>query len=446
MKSTVESLEPTRVKVTVEADYDELKPDMDKAYREIAQQVSIPGFRKGHVPPRIIDQRFGRGVVIEQVVNEVLPGLYSRAVMDNELRPVSQPDVDVVEVPAAEGEPGGLLKFTAEVDVVPAFDVPEFEGLEVEVSPVEVDDEAVQAELDELRGRFATLKNLERAAEDGDYLTLDLEAKVGDEVIDTLSEVSYELGSGNMLEGQDEALRGQEAGAEVTFTSTVRGGEYAGQDATIEVKVISVKERELPEADDDFAQMVSEFDTAEELLADLREQVARRGVSRQALEARDKLLAQLLEQTEILLPESAIEHELSHRVDENTSDEDKQSIREAVENDLRQSIFLETLAEKSDVQVGQQELFEFMMQTAQTFGMDPGQLFQDQRQIQNMMVELARTKALVAVLRGATVKDTNGELVDISEFTADPAEAEAPSFEEQIEEVTEEVAEEAKED
>ncbi|WP_350258902.1 trigger factor [Scrofimicrobium sp. R131] len=446
MKSTVESLEPTRVKVTVEADYDELKPDMDKAYREIAQQVSIPGFRKGHVPPRIIDQRFGRGVVIEQVVNEVLPGLYSRAVMDNELRPVSQPDVDVVEVPAAEGEPGGLLKFTAEVDVVPAFDVPEFEGLEVEVSPVEVDDEAVQAELDELRGRFATLKNLERAAEDGDYLTLDLEAKVGDEVIDTLSEVSYELGSGNMLEGQDEALRGQEAGAEVTFTSTVRGGEYAGQDATIEVKVISVKERELPEADDDFAQMVSEFDTAEELLADLREQVARRGVSQQALEARDKLLAQLLEQTEILLPESAIEHELSHRVDENTSDEDKQSIREAVENDLRQSIFLETLAEKSDVQVGQQELFEFMMQTAQTFGMDPGQLFQDQRQIQNMMVELARTKALVAVLRGATVKDTNGELVDISEFTADPAEAEAPSFEEQIEEVTEEVAEEAKED
>lgn len=446
MKSTVESLEPTRVKVTVEADYDELKPDMDKAYREIAQQVSIPGFRKGHVPPRIIDQRFGRGVVIEQVVNEVLPGLYSRAVMDNELRPVSQPDVDVVEVPAAEGEPGGLLKFTAEVDVVPAFDVPEFEGLEVEVSPVEVDDEAVQAELDELRGRFATLKNLERAAEDGDYLTLDLEAKVGDEVIDTLSEVSYELGSGNMLEGQDEALRGQEAGAEVTFTSTVRGGEYAGQDATIEVKVISVKERELPEADDDFAQMVSEFDTAEELLADLHEQVARRGVSQQALEARDKLLAQLLEQTEILLPESAIEHELSHRVDENTSDEDKQSIREAVENDLRQSIFLETLAEKSDVQVGQQELFEFMMQTAQTFGMDPGQLFQDQRQIQNMMVELARTKALVAVLRGATVKDTNGELVDISEFTADPAEAEAPSFEEQIEEVTEEVAEEAKED
>lgn len=446
MKSTVESLEPTRVKVTVEADYDELKPDMDKAYREIAQQVSIPGFRKGHVPPRIIDQRFGRGVVIEQVVNEVLPGLYSRAVMDNELRPVSQPDVDVVEVPAAEGEPGGLLKFTAEVDVVPAFDVPEFEGLEVEVSPVEVDDEAIQAELDELRGRFATLKNLERAAEDGDYLTLDLEAKVGDEVIDTLSEVSYELGSGNMLEGQDEALRGQEAGAEVTFTSTVRGGEYAGQDATIEVKVISVKERELPEADDDFAQMVSEFDTAEELLADLREQVARRGVSQQALEARDKLLAQLLEQTEILLPESAIEHELSHRVDENTSDEDKQSIREAVENDLRQSIFLETLAEKSDVQVGQQELFEFMMQTAQTFGMDPGQLFQDQRQIQNMMVELARTKALVAVLRGATVKDTNGELVDISEFTADPAEAETPSFEEQIEEVTEEVAEEAKED
>lgn len=426
MKSTVETLEPTRVKLTVEADYDELKPHMDAAYREIAQQVEIPGFRKGHVPPRIIDQRFGRGVVIEQVVNQVLPDLYGSAITENSLRPMAQPDVDVVEVPATEGEPGGQLKFTAEVDVVPDFELPDFQGREVVVDVVEVEDDAIQAELDELRTRFATLKTLDRAAEDGDYLTLDLQASVDGEEIDSLSEVSYELGSGNMLDGQDEALRGAEAGQEITFTSEVRGGEHAGKEAVIDVRVISVKERELPEADDDFAQMVSEFDTAEELWEDLRTVVQRRAVSTQALEARDKLLGQLIEDAEVLLPASAVDHELSHRVGEDVSDEDKEEIRAAVENDLRQQILLESLAEQQKVQVGQQELFDFIMQTAQSFGMDPSQVFQDERQIQGMMAELARTKALVAVLRGVTVKDTNGDLVDISEFTADPAEAPAP--------------------
>lgn len=430
MKSTVETLEPTRAKITVEADYDELKPQVEAAYKDIAQQVEIPGFRKGHVPPRIIDQRFGRGAVLEQVINDVLPGFYSQAVVENRLRPLSQPEVEVVETPALEGEPGGTLKFTAEVDVVPAFDMPSIEGLEVEVDPLVIQDEAVQLELDELRGRFATLKNLDRPGEDGDFLTLDVEAKVGDEVIDSLSDVSYELGSESMLEGQDEALRGKSAGDEVTFTSTVRGGEYAGEEATISAKVLSVKERELPEADDDFAQMVSEFDTAEELWEDLKRQVGRRGVSQQALEARDKLLGQLVEQAEILLPVAAVEHEVSHRVDEGISEEEREEVTAAVESDIRQQIFLDTLAETEQVQVGEQELYEFIIQTAQTFGMDPMQMFQDQRQVQNLATELARTKALVAVLRGATVKDTNGDVVDISEFTSDPAEVAGAAEEE----------------
>ncbi len=425
MKSTVETLEPTRVKVTVVADYEELEPQMEEAYREIAQQVEIPGFRKGHVPPRIIDQRFGRGAVIEQVVNEVLPGFYAEAIRENDLRPMSQPEVEVEEVPATEGEPGGELKFTAEVDVVPDFELPSIEGREVVVDPVLVEEPAIQEELDELRSRFATLKTLDRAAEDGDYLTLNLEATVDGETIDSLSEVSYELGSGTMLEGQDEALQGAEAGQELTFTSAIRGGEHAGKDATIDVEIVSVKERELPEADDDFAQMVSEFDTAEELWEDLRETVAKRNISTQALEARDKLLEQLLAEAEILLPASVVDHEISHRIGEDASEEDREEIRAAAEADIRQQVFLEELAETQKVQVGQQELYEFIMQTAQSFGLDPMQMFQDSNQIQNMMAELARTKALVSVLRGATVKDTNGEVVDISEFTADPAEQSA---------------------
>ncbi|MSS84568.1 trigger factor [Actinomycetaceae bacterium WB03_NA08] len=422
MKSTVETVEPTRAKLTVEVDYDELKPHMDAAYKDIAGQVEIPGFRKGKVPPRIIDQRFGRGAVIEQVVNESLPGYYGDALQENELRPMAQPQIDVVEVPATEGEPGGVLKFTAEVDVVPAFELPSLEDITVEVEATEVSDEAIQEELDQLRGRFATLKTLERPAEDGDYLSLDLSVDVNGKNIDSLSDVSYELGSGTMLDGMDEALRGKSAGDEVVFVAPIKGGEYAGEDGDVTAKVLSVKERELPEVDEDFVQMVSEFDTIEELTEDLKKQVATRTKSDQALAARNALLEKLIAETEILLPEAPVAAEVDERVDENTTDEERKELREKIEGEIRQQIFLDTLAAKQEVKIAQQELIDFMLHTSQTFGIDPNQLFSDQNQIQGMMGELARTKALVSVLRNTKVVDTNGEEVDISEFTRDPAE------------------------
>ncbi len=271
MKSTVETLEPTKVRLTVEVPFEELKSEMDKAYKEIAGQVNIPGFRKGHVPPRIIDQRFGRAAVIEQVVNQVLPGHYSDAVNENDLRPMAQPTVDVTEIPNVTGTQGGQLVFTAEVDVVPAFELPEIdEKLVVEVEPTEVTEEDVEKELEDLRGRFATLKTINRKAKTGDFATIDLVATIDGEQVDSASDVSYEIGSGTMLDGQDTALRKTHAGDVVTFTSTLKGGEHEGEEAEVTLTVKSVKERELPEADDDFAQMVSEFDTIEEL----REEVA----------------------------------------------------------------------------------------------------------------------------------------------------------------------------
>lgn len=430
MKSTVENLEDTRAKLTVEVDYDELTPQMEQAYAELGKQVNVPGFRPGHVPARVIDQRLGRGYVIEQVINQVLPGYYSQAIVENKLRPMDQPEVEVVEVPAAEGEPGGVLKFTAEVDVVPPFDIPSLDDREVVVDAAVIDDDAVQAELDELRGRFATLKNLDRAAADGDFLTLDLSAAIDGEEIDSLSEVSYELGSGNMLEGQDEALRGAEPGNEVTFVSKIRGGEHAGSDADITIKVTAVKERELPEADDDFAQMVSEFDTAEELLEDLGKQVQRAGLGAQAMAARDSLLKQLVAETEILLPAAVIDKEVARRVEEDADEETVAQVREAIENDLRQQVFLEQLATEIEVQVGQEELLQFIFQTAQNFGMDVNQVIQDQNQISNMAAELARIKALVSVLAKTTVKDSDGNIVDVSEFTADTS---AKKEEEEVE-------------
>ena len=417
MKSTVETLEPTKIRLTVEIPVEELKSEMDKAYKSIANQVSIPGFRKGHVPARIIDQRFGRAAVIEQVVNEVLPGQYSAAVSENELRPMSQPEVEVTEIPSTTGELTGQLVFTAQVDVVPAFDIPEYgKDTVIEVDPVEVTDEDVQEELDALRGRFASLKTIKRQAKTGDFATIDLVATINGEEVDSVSDVSYEIGSGTMLDGQDTALRKTHAGDVVTFTSTLKGGEHEGEEAEVTITVKSVKERELPEADDDFAQMVSEFDTIDELKEDLKKQAAQTKQSQQALQARDRLVENLLSRTEILLPESVIEHELSHRVAEDASAKAKKEAREAIEKEYRTEILAEELAKKNEVQVGQQELFDYAIQMSQNYGMDINRLFSDPQQISAVVADLGRAKALIEVLSEVTVKDTAGNDVDLSEF------------------------------
>ena len=443
MKSTVETLEPTKVRLTVEIPVEELKSEMDKAYKSIANQVSIPGFRKGHVPARIIDQRFGRAAVIEQVVNEVLPGQYSAAVSENELRPMSQPEVEVTEIPSTTGELTGQLVFTAQVDVVAAFDLPEYgKDTVIEVDPVEVTDEDVQEELDALRGRFASLKTIKRQAKTGDFATIDLVATINGEEVDSVSDVSYEIGSGTMLDGQDTALRKTHAGDVVTFTSTLKGGEHEGEEAEVTLTVKSVKERELPEADDDFAQMVSEFDTIDELKEDLKKQAAQTKQSQQALQARDRLVENLLSRTEILLPESVIEHELSHRVAEDASAKAKKEAREAIEKEYRTEILAEELAKKNEVQVGQQELFDYAIQMSQTYGMDINRLFSDPQQISAVVADLGRAKALIEVLSEVTVKDTAGNDVDLSEFLGkSDEEAAAEAAAETVAEVEEAAAE-----
>ena len=443
MKSTVETLEPTKVRLTVEIPVEELKSEMDKAYKSIANQVSIPGFRKGHVPARIIDQRFGRAAVIEQVVNEVLPGQYSAAVSENELRPMSQPEVEVTEIPSTTGELTGQLVFTAQVDVVPAFDIPEYgKDTVIEVDPVEVTDEDVQEELDALRGRFASLKTIKRQAKTGDFATIDLVATINGEEVDSVSDVSYEIGSGTMLDGQDTALRKTHAGDVVTFTSTLKGGEHEGEEAEVTLTVKSVKERELPEADDDFAQMVSEFDTIDELKEDLKKQAAQTKQSQQALQARDRLVENLLSRTEILLSESVIEHELSHRVAEDASAKAKKEAREAIEKEYRTEILAEELAKKNEVQVGQQELFDYAIQMSQNYGMDINRLFSDPQQISAVVADLGRAKALIEVLSEVTVKDTAGNDVDLSEFLGKgDEEAAAEAAAETVAEVEEAAAE-----
>ena len=422
MKSTVETLEPTKVRLTVEVPFEELKSEMDKAYKEIAGQVNIPGFRKGHVPPRIIDQRFGRAAVIEQVVSQVLPGHYSDAVNQNELRPMAQPEVDVTEIPNVTGPQGGQLVFTAEVAVVPPFELPEIdESIVVEVAPTEVTEEDVQKELDDLRGRFATLKTINRKAKTGDFATIDLVATINGEQVDSASDVSYEIGSGTMLDGQDTALRGTKAGDEVTFTSTLKGGDHEGEEAEVTITVKAMKARELPKADDDFAQMVSEFDTIDELTEDLKKQAGESKESQQALAARDALIDVLLDKVEIVLPESAVDDQVEHRVGEDAKPKAKKEAREAVEKEMRTELLSEALAKKFDVQVSQQELIDYAIQMSQNFGVDINQLFSSSQQMANVVADLGRSKALIEALKVVTVKDTNGADVDLTKFFgADP--------------------------
>lgn len=423
MKSAVETISPTRVKLIVEVPFDELKPMVDEAYRTIGSQVQVPGFRKGKVPNRIIDQRVGRGAVIQEAVNEALPKFFAEAAEAENVRAIGQPEVDVTAVPIEDGQD---LEFTVETDVRPEVELPELEGIAVQVEPVEASEEDVEERLTTLRERFGTLVGVERAVEDGDFVSIDLRAEIDGDEIDSVSGVSYEVGSKNMLEGMDEALVGMTAGETRTFTAPLAGGDREGQDAECTVTVQSVKVRELPELDDEFAQLASEFDTLEELRADVAQQAVQAKKYEQGIAARDSLLEHLLETVEIPVPEGIVEAEVhSHLEGENRleDDEHRAEVQESTRKALKAQFLLDAIAEKLEVRVEQPELIEYLVMSAQQYGMDPNQFAQaidQQGQIPSMVQEVARRKALAAVLDQAKVTDTNGTVIDLDELVARP--------------------------
>ncbi|WP_377643623.1 trigger factor [Oryzobacter terrae] len=427
MKSAVETLSPTRVKLTVEVPFAELKPMLDDAYRTIGAQVQIPGFRKGKVPNRIIDQRVGRGAVIQEAVNEALPKFFAEAAEAENLRAIGQPEVDVTAVPIEDGQD---LEFTVETDVRPEIDLPELEGIAVEVDPAQASDDDVEERLTSLRERFGTLVGVERAAEEGDFVSLDLRAEIDGEEIDSVSGVSYEVGTKNMLEGMDEALVGMSAGETKTFTAPLAGGDQEGQDAECTVTVQSVKVRELPELDDEFAQLASEFDTLDELRADVAKQAGQAKKYEQGIQARDRLLEHLIETVEIPVPDGIVEAEVhSHLEGENRleDDEHRAEVQESTRKALKAQFLLDAIAEKLEVRVEQPELIEYLVMSAQQYGMDPNQFAQtidQQGQIPSMVQEVARRKALAAVLDQAEVTDTEGTVIDLDEL-APPVPVEA---------------------
>jgi len=440
VKSAVETVDETRVKLTVEVPMVELQPNVDKAYKEIAQQVTIPGFRKGKVPPRIIDQRVGKPVVLEQAINEAMPELYRRAVTEADIKPIGQPKIDVTTIPGLTGEDDGDdLVFTAELDVRPEIELPDLSGVTLTVDSVEVTDEDVEESLTTLRQRYASLVGVDRPVADGDFLSIDLRAAIGDEEIDTASGVSYQVGSGNLLPGIDEAVIGLSAGETATFSAPLAGGEHAGEEAQVTVTVVSVKEQELPEVDDDFAQMASEVDTIDELRENLRTQVADAKVNNQAVQARDRLLEHLLENTEFPLPQGVIEDEIHRHLEGEgrlDDDEHREEVREQATDALRRQLLLDALAEKVKVQVEQGEMVEFMLRTAQQYRMDPNEFIQSaaaNNQMPLYMAELARNKSLAVALRDVTVVDEAGNAVDLTEFIGDEDEDAAATTTETVE-------------
>jgi trigger factor len=417
VKSAVETLNPTRVKLTVEVPFDELKPSVDAAYKTISSQVQVPGFRRGKVPERIIDQRVGRGAVLQEAVNDALPKFYGQAVEESKLRPLGQPQVDVTDVPDVAD--GGDLKFTVEIDVVPEFEIPEFADLTVEVDDVTVDDADVDEQLTSLRQRFGTLVGVERAAVEGDFVSIDLTASIDGEEIDSVSGVSYEIGTNTMLEGLDEALVGMSSGETKAFQAPLAGGDRQGESADVTVTVQSVKERELPELDDDFAQLASEFDTLEDLRGDLREKVQRSKGMEQGVQARDRLLDQLLEAADIPVPPALVEAEVhSHLENENRleDDEHRAEVTENATKALQTQFLLDAIVEKQNVSVSQAELIEYLVLSAQQYGMSPdafAKAVDEAGQVQGFVAEVARRKALAVALEQATVKDASGNVVDL---------------------------------
>ncbi|MFU0573380.1 trigger factor [Gardnerella greenwoodii] len=426
MKISVRNLEPTKVKLTITADLEDFKPFLDEARKEIAKQINVPGFRKGHVPGKIVDQRVGFAAVAGEAVNSAVPELYSNALEEKKIHPMDQPEFDVQEVPTST-EADATLKFVATVERRPEFKLNKFKGVEIEVEKPKVSDKDVKARLEALRQRFATLVGVDRPATKGDYTNIDLEARIDDEVVDAQEGVSYEIGSGVLLDGLDEALDSLSAGEETTFEGKLESGKHKGEKAQIKVKVNSVKTQELPKLDDDFAQEASEFDTLKELKAEIRKSCEQAAEGRQATNARDAFLVKLQEEVEIPVPKGVLDKAVAEHLKGMTPDPEKATKKQkdeaqkAAEKEIRDQMVLDALAEQMDVSVSQADVTNFLISVAQQYGMDPNQFINaivNNGQLGSAIQEVARSKGLLAGMRAVKFV-SEGEALDLSAFLSE---------------------------
>ncbi|MBV9320222.1 MAG: trigger factor [Mycobacterium sp.] len=440
MKSTVEQLSPTRVRLNVEVPFTELEPDFERAYKELAKQVRLPGFRPGKAPAKLLEARFGREAMLDQVINDALPSRYGQAVTESDVRPLGQPEIEVTKK-----EYGQELVFTAEVDVRPEITLPDLSELKITVDTVEVTDDDVDAELQSLRARFGTLTGVDRPAAVGDFVSIDLSASVdGQDVPEAATAgLSHEVGSGKLVEGLDDAIVGLTAGESRVFTTTLATGPHAGEEAQVTVTLRSVKKRELPEPDDEFAQLASEFDTIDELRANLADQVRRVKRMQQAEKIRNATLDSLLELVEVPLPEAVVQAQVNNTVhnalhglehDEtrfaealakqgSSREEFDANARAAAEKNVKSQLLLDALADDLGIQVSQDDLTERLVVMSRQYGVEPQQMvsyLQENNQLPAMFADVRQGLTIAAVVEAATVTDTDGNVVDTAEFFGRP--------------------------
>lgn len=436
MKSTVEQLSPTRVRINVEVPFAELEPDFQRAYKELAKQVRLPGFRPGKAPAKLLEARIGREAMLDQIVNDALPSRYGQAVAESDVQPLGRPNIEVTKK-----EYGQDLQFTAEVDIRPKISLPDLSALTVSVDPIEIGEDDVDAELQSLRTRFGTLTAVDRPVAVGDVVSIDLSATVdGEDIPNAAAEgLSHEVGSGRLIAGLDDAVVGLSADESRVFTAKLAAGEHAGQEAQVTVTVRSVKERELPEPDDEFAQLASEFDSIDELRASLSDQVRQAKRAQQAEQIRNATIDALLEQVDVPLPESYVQAQfdsvlhsalsgLNHdeaRFNELLVEQGSSraafdaEARTASERDVKRQLLLDALADELQVQVGQDDLTERLVTTSRQYGIEPQQLFgylQERNQLPTMFADVRRELAIRAAVEAATVTDSDGNTIDTSEF------------------------------
>lgn len=422
MKTTVERLTPTRVKLNIEVTPEEFKPSLDHAYEHIAETVNIPGFRKGKIPAAILDQRVGRPAILAHAINDGLDSIYRQAIESEKLRPLGQPSADVKQAPDDKTFAGNLV-VEIEVEVRPEIKLPEYKGMKVTVDVIKVDDKEVDSEIERLRSRFGTLTTVDRPAKKGDFTSIDLIASVDGKQIDQAQNISYEIGSDSLLDGIDDALDTLTAGETTTFKSKLVGGEKAGQEAEITVTLNAVKERELPALDDAWAQMASEFDTVKELRAGLEDQIKKSKSYTQGLQARELLTEELLKLVDVPVSEELINADVERHLEgEGRQADDAHRAEVLIEStkSFQVQMLLDAIAEKEEVRVNENELLQYLMQASQSYGMDPNEFVKAvdaQGQIPSFVAEVARRKALSVVLEAAKVSDSDGKSVDLAEFT-----------------------------
>jgi len=440
VKSTTESLSPTRIKLTIEVPFEEFETNLKAAYKTIGSQISIPGFRKGKVPAAVVDQRVGRGAVLDEAINSALPGWYNQALQESKIQPLSQPEIDLTKF--ADGEP---IEVTAELDVRPEITLPDISAISVEVEDAEVADADVDEQIDALRERFGTFTEVERAAQDGDFVTIDLSAATKDgEAIEEAQApgLPYTIGKATMLDGLDEALTGLSKGDSKTFATELVGGDRKGDEVDVTVVLQDIKEQQLPEVDDEFAQMASEFDTVAELRADLTERVTRGKRMQQAAEARDLVLDEVISKVDAPLPEGVVTEELTARRQqveqqlayagrtladylddqEQTEDEFEAELEKSVRDSLIAQFVLDQLVESNEIGIDDSELTQHIMRRAQQSGEDPNSFIQhimEHNHVPEMVSEVLRGKALASLVESAKVTDKSGNTLDLSKLQAD---------------------------